>query len=424
MVYKAFILYQQGIFVSTKFQKIILFFTIKMETIQQNRRIESIDLLRGIVIIIMTLDHVRDFFHADAYLFDPTDLSKTNPLLFLTRIITHYCAPIFIFLAGTSAYQVGQKKGISGLSSYLLKRGIWLIILELTVMNIAWFFNPNFGIISFQVIGAIGLSMVLLSAIVYLPMPWIIAGSLIMIFGHNLLDGITIKEDNFQAFIWSLIHQQRMFNWIPDHVIYIGYPVVPWVGVMALGYAFGVIYTAKFKAEERRKILLTYGWLSIVLFIIIRSTNLYGDTRLWDTHASGINLLLSFINVSKYPPSLLYILLTIGPALLLLAFLENAKGVFWNKILVYGKVSMFYYILHIYIIHTLAMLAASLTGFGADAMVLNTWVYMSPRLQGYGFSLSFVYLLWIVIVVATYPICRWYGAYKNRHQGYWWLSYV
>ncbi|MEA5260071.1 hypothetical protein VB264_19900 [Arcicella aquatica] len=193
---------------------------------------------------------------------------------------------------------------------------------------------------------------------------------------------------------------------------------------MALGYVFGVIYTSKFKAEARRKILLTYGWLSIVLFIIIRSTNLYGDTRLWDTQASGINLLLSFINVSKYPPSLLYILLTIGPALLLLAFLENAKGVFWNKILVYGKVSMFYYILHIYVIHTLAMLAASLTGFGADAMVLDTWVYMSPRLQGYGFSLSFVYLLWIVIVVATYPICRWYGAYKQKNQRYWWLSYV
>ncbi len=395
-----------------------------MESLPQTKRIESIDLLRGLVIIIMTLDHVRDFFHADAYLFDPTDLAKTYPTLFLTRIITHYCAPIFILLAGTSAYQVGQKKGIEALATYLLKRGIGLIVLELTVLNIGWFFNIRFGIISFQVIGAIGLSMIVLSRMVYWPIKWILAIALLMIFGHNLLDTITINDNSFLAFVWAVLHQQRIFDWIPKHIIFIGYPIIPWVGVMALGYVLGKLYTKQYQAQQRQTLLKKIGWGTIILFVIIRATNLYGDTRLWETQGSVIMTALSFVNVSKYPPSLLYLLLTLGPAFLALAYLEKVTHTIWNKVLVYGRVSMFYYILHVYVIHILAAIAASMTGFGADAMVLNTWVYMSPHLQGYGFGLWAVYLIWIVVVVGLYPLCQWYGAYKRNHSAYWWLSYV
>lgn len=385
-------------------------------------RVESIDLLRGLIMIIMALDHVRDYFHADALVYSPTDLTQTTPLLFFTRWITHFCAPIFMFLSGTSAYLVGIRKGKNALARFLFTRGLWLIFLEMTVINFAWYFNVTFPVVDFIVIWALGISMIFLAALIYLPISVILVISLVMIFGHNLLDPIRVPGDGSDAIGWSLLHQQNIY-FIGHFTLFVGYPMIPWIGVMSLGYCLGTLYTKVFPAAKRKKWLMIAGLSAIALFIIIRYINRYGDSFNWSSQKSTVFTFLSFLNVSKYPPSLLYLLMTLGPALVFLSLTENSRSWISEKIKVIGRVPMFYYLLHLYIIHIIALFATYFCGHTPGDMVLTAWIEFEPKLKGYGFSLSVVYLVWASIVVMLYFLCKWYDRYKRTHQQ-WWLSYL
>jgi uncharacterized membrane protein len=385
-------------------------------------RVESIDLLRGLIMIIMALDHVRDYIHADALVYSPTDLTQTTPLLFFTRWITHFCAPIFMFLSGTSAYLVGIRKGRNALARFLLTRGLWLIFLEMTVINFAWYFNVTFPVVNFIVIWALGISMIFLAALVYLRIPVILVISLVMIFGHNLLDSIQVPGDGSHAIGWSFLHQQNIY--FKGHfTLFIGYPIIPWIGVMSLGYCLGTLYSNAFSAAKRKRWLMGFGLAAIVLFIIIRYINQYGDSFHWSHQKSAVFTLLSFLNVSKYPPSLLYILMTLGPALVFLSLTENSRSWLAERIKVIGRVPMFYYLVHIYIIHIIALFATYFCGHTPNDMVLTAWIDFEPKLNGYGFSLGVAYLVWASLVIILYFLCRWYDRYKRTHK-HWWLSYL
>ena len=396
-----------------------------LQPLSQNRkRIASVDLLRGTVMIIMALDHVRDYFHSGAYLFSPLDLDKTNVALFFTRWITHFCAPIFMFLAGTSAFLIGQRKTKKELSLFLLKRGIWLVLLEFVLFDFEWNFDITFTNIYFIVIWALGISMIVLSVLIHLPRKWILLTGLIIIAGHNLLDSIHVPGNTLKAFGWSLLHDQQFFSWQGKNVL-VGYPILPWIGIMALGYCLGSLYTASFSAERREKILLTLGFAAIVLFILLRLSNFYGDPVHWSQQPSPVFTFLSFLNVNKYPPSLLYILITLGAALLFLAVTENANSGASRIISVYGRVPMFYYIVHIFIIHLTTMIATPLfTDFSWKIWILKEPLWFTKSLKGYCYSLGVVYLVWIAVVISVYPLCKWYDRYKTNHKEKWWLSYL
>ena len=386
-------------------------------------RISSIDLLRGTVMIIMALDHVRDYFHADAFLYDPLDLAKTSPLLFFTRWITHFCAPVFVFLAGTSAFLSGQKKTKKDLSFFLLTRGLWLILLELTVINFGWAFNWHFPMVPLIVIWALGISMIALAVFVHLPKQVILAIGIILVVGHNALDGVTVAEPGPGKFLWSVLHEPGVHTFAGKN-IFVGYPIMPWIGLMALGYCFGQLYTPRFDTQRRKRILIIMGVSLISLFIILRATNVYGDASLWSSQSSPLYTFFSFIRTTKYPPSLLYILMTIGPALLFLAFTERPLGKLGKIVSVYGRVPFFYYVLHIYIIHLLALVAAEFSHNDWTDMIVSFWVNFDPQLQGYGFELWVTYVIWIALVIGLYPLCRWFDRYKTNNRDKKWLSYL
>ena len=386
-------------------------------------RIESIDLLRGLVMILMALDHVRDYFHADAFMYNPVDISKTDGLVFFTRWITHFCAPVFVFLAGTSAFLVGSRRGKGELSAFLLKRGLWLIVLEVTVVNFAWLFNIHFQLILCTVIWALGIGMISLAAFIHLPLRAIIVVGFLLIVGHNALDAVHVAGEGADAVGWALLHEARGFSF-PAFFLYIGYPVIPWIGIMLLGYSLGTQFQAGADANKRHRLLVTAGIAAIVLFVVLRWTNAYGDPVSWTTQADGVHTFLSFMNVAKYPPSLLYILATLGPAMLFLAFAEKYNGRLAQYMIALGRVPMFYYILHLYLIHLLAVAAALATGYDVSDMIFSTWVTDSANLKGYGFSLGVTYLVWIGVVLALFPLCLWYDRYKSTHRNQWWLSYL
>lgn len=388
-------------------------------------RIASIDLLRGLIMIIMALDHVRDYFHADAFLYDPTDLSKTSPALFFTRWITHFCAPLFMFLSGISAYISGERKSKKELAGFLLKRGVWLILLELTVVHWAWYFNFLGKGADLTVIWALGISMVFLAGLIYLPYWAIFTIGIVMVAGHNLLDNIHVPGNSWAGFGWAFLHEQRPFEF-NGFLLLVGYPIIPWVGVMALGYCLGKVFGKGYPAPQRKKLLLTLGLGLIALFIIIRAINVYGDAHTWSTQASPVYTFLSFLNTTKYPPSLLYLLMTIGPALVFLSLFERTPGRLGEKVVIIGRVPMFYYILHLYLIHLLAMFATSFSGHQWGDMILNNalWTGRVAQLEGYGFSLGITYLVWVLVVVLLYPLCKWYDQYKRSHRDQWWLSYL
>ena len=388
-------------------------------------RIESIDLLRGFAIVIMALDHVRDYFHADYFLFDPTDMQQTNGALFFTRWITNFCAPVFLFLAGTSAFLIGERKTKRQLSAFLLKRGLWLMLLETVVINFAWSFNPTYPMFRLQVIWALGLSMVFMSALVYLPYKVILALGLIILFGHNLLDNIHATGNTLPDFLWGQLHERKRFA-IGNRIIATGYPILPWLGIMALGYCFGAFYTKKVEAAFRKKYLVTLGVVAIALFIVLRGINRYGDMSPWMMQRTTILTICSFFNASKYPPSLMYTLMTLGPALIVLAFIEKPLNKLGKIIIVFGRVPLFFYILHLFLIHALATVAVVLSGRPWTDMIsiTNLNARDSPWLKGYGFNLGQTYLVWLLVVVLLYPLCKWYDRYKTNHKEKWWLSYL
>jgi uncharacterized membrane protein len=386
-------------------------------------RIQSIDLLRGIVMIIMALDHVRDYFHADAFLYNPLDLNQTSPALFFTRWITHFCAPIFVFLAGTSAFLVGTRKGKKELSLFLLKRGIWLVVLEFTLINFAWFFNVEFSLIAMTVIWALGAGMIILAGVIHLPFKVILIAGLAIVLGHNLLDPIRSTSSDAASIGWSILHEFKGYPF-ESFFLFIGYPILPWTAIMMLGYCFGSLYQNSYQTERRTKLLMQLGVGMIVAFVMIRAINVYGDPSLWSVRQNTINTILSFLNVTKYPPSLLYVLVTLGPAMIFLSVSEKYLGRISQYVISLGRVPMFYYILHLYLIHIIAVVAAWMTGYTLDDMIFNTWVTDSPNLKGYGFSLGITYLVWIGVVITLFPLCLWYDRYKSSHREKWWLSYL
>lgn len=386
----------------------------------KSKRIHSIDLLRGTVMIIMALDHVRDYFHAGTFLFDPTDLSRTDVPLFFTRLITHFCAPVFTFLAGASAFLNGTKKTKKELSFFLFTRGLWLVLAEMGIVTLGWSFNPAYPVLILQVIWALGVSMMVLGALIFLPQTVLLITGLAIIAGHNLLDA---PPSPSTSFLMAALHERHFFPTKPISVM-LGYPVLPWIGIMLTGYGFGRLYLPTFDADKRRKILIALGLGAIALFTIIRFINVYGDPHPWSSQKTAVFTFMSFLNTTKYPPSLLYTLMTLGPAMLFLAFSEKPLNRFTEKLVIFGRVPMFFYLLHIYLIHTLAVIAAALSGYKWSDMVLTGWVSANEQLKGYGYSLAFVYAIWIIIIVAVYPLCRWYDNYKRVNREKWWLSYI
>ena len=385
-----------------------------------SNRIQSLDLLKGLVMIVMALDHTRDYFHAAAFYFNPTDPYFTTWPIFLTRWITHYCAPIFCFLAGISAFLVGRKKNTRELSSFLLKRGIWLIIVQMILVNFAWTFDVYFRYNELSVIWSLGISMIVLAALVHWSKTAILVFSILVIFGHNLLDSVHFENNSW----WAILHESGPIRFSREYVLYVAYPLIPWMAVMSLGYYFGALYDKQVPVIVRKKTLTIIGISCIALFIILRWSNLYGDLSTWENYNSASKTLMSFLAVTKYPPSLTFLLMTLGPSFLLLANAENLRGWIVNFFSTFGRVPFFYYIIHLYLIHFLAGIVARLTGYGWHMMVLPDWVTDVPLLKGYGFRLWGVYFIWIIVIGLLYPLCRWFDAYKLNHKEKWWLSYL
>jgi uncharacterized membrane protein len=386
----------------------------------QKTRIETIDLLKGLAMVIMALDHIRDYFHYSAFMFDPADPTQSTLPIFLTRWITHFCAPAFSLLAGISAFMVGKRKTKKELSAYLIKRGIWLIFIEVSIIAFSWFFDIHFGTIVLGVIWSLGVSMLVLAGLIYLRMLSILVFSLVLILGHNLLDNIHFPT----SIMWSMFHDFNMFTLGGSTQLLVGYPVIPWIAVMALGYYFGAFYEKSYDPAKRKKLFNWIGSIALLLFVILRYTNFYGDPKPFVHFGTTAQDLISFLNPTKYPPSLLYLLMTLGAAFLFLANTEKLKGRVVQFFCTFGRVPFFYYILHLYLIHIIAIVFAQLTGFGWEKMILPTWVSMVPGLKGYGVSLGFVYLIWAGIIFALYPLCKKYDVYKQAHKEKWWLSYL
>ena len=389
-----------------------------------NKRVESIDLLRGLVMIIMALDHTRDYFHNSAFLFNPEDLAQTNTILFLTRWVTHFCAPVFVLLAGCSAYLYGIKRSRKQLAFFLLTRGIWLVVAELFIISLFRTFNPTYHFFNLQVIWAIGISMIVLSGLIYLKQRYVLLVGIVLVATHNLLDNTHIPGSNALSIFWSFLHEPSYFT-IGHSVFHIHYPVLPWIGIMAIGYCLGSLYARDYDPVSRKRILLILGLGAISLFVILRSGNLYGDAAVWATQRNAVYSILSFLNVTKYPPSLLYILITLGPALIFLSLTEQPLTLIKKKIAVFGRVPMFYYLAHILLIHFFAVAGAVLSGYKWSDMVLTSMVQRQPELKGYGFNLAIVYIIWIVLVLILYPLCTWFDRYKRANQSTKpWLSYL
>ena len=389
----------------------------------RKNRIESIDFLRGLVMIIMALDHVRDYFFFGSFTSNPSDLATTTPLLFYTRIITHYCAPVFILLTGTSAYLYGAKKNKRDLSKFLFTRGIWLIFLELVVNNFVWYFDPSYSLIVLQVIWAIGFGMLFLSGVIYLSNKIICMIGLAIICLHNLFDIFIFEGQSLDSIIWYFLHQQAIIE-ISDHTSLIfGYPIIPWIGLMAIGYILGSLFT-DYQAKERAALLMKYGLYAIGAFLILRLTNFYGEPNPFSLQNSITYSIMSFFNTTKYPPSLLYILMTIGPSLLLLSVIEKYKNKVTDFFIVFGRVPLFYYFIHILIIHMLAIILLVLTNKDYSIM-FNMTPYLpgQNQLVEYGYPLWVVYVVWFIVILILYPLCYKYMKYKSNSKK-WWLSYL
>ena len=402
------------------------------------RRIDSIDVLRGIVMVIMMLDHTRDYVHSGALLFDPLDLFRTTVWVFLTRWITHYCAPVFVFLAGTGAYlHLTRGKSKKELSRFLITRGLWLIILEVTVVRLLVTFSVDPKLLFFlQVIWVIGVSMIVLAALIHLPLKVVAGFGLVMIALHNLLDrfpaepwrGPGTPVPSWGAKLWTVLHQQAFFpvgSTFPSPIVAVLYPLIPWIGVMAVGYAFGALY--KMDVERRRKLLLYIGGACILLFCSIRALDVYGDPQHWQKQKNVIFTILSFINTTKYPPSLDFLLMTLGPAILALALFEMAGGSrpngSWirNFFVTFGRVPLFFYMLQWFTAHTMALVLFISFGKPWKWLVKTPvdWQYQ----PGMGFNLIVVYACWIGGVLLLFPVCRWFARVKARRRD-WWLSYL
>jgi uncharacterized membrane protein len=389
------------------------------------RRIDCIDCVRGVVMVLMVLDHVKGNF--SNIHFDATDLAETTPGFFLTRWITHFCAPTFVFLTGTGAYLHGLRCSSRGqLARFLLSRGMWLIFLEFTVVRFSWFVNIDYAFTVAQVIWAIGCSLVVLAALVFLPTWAVTAFGVAMVALHNLLDGVSSADFGRFAWVWKILHTGEFIEFAPGHVVAPLYPLVPWVGVLACGYGFGSIMGLE--PARRRKTLLAFGMALCVAFVALRYTNWYGDRASdqpvhagpWSVRSSPLFTAFSFVNCQKYPPSLCFLLMTLGPAIVLLALVDREPGAIERAFIVFGRVPLFFYLLHFYLIKLLSILFAYLRYARADWLVGENRPEPPPD---NGYDLWVVYLLWIGVVAMLFPLCYWFARVKQRSRSVW-LSYL
>ena len=384
-------------------------------------RIGSIDLLRGLIMLIMALDHARDFFHLHTP--DPTDLTTTTPVLFFTRWITHFCAALFVFLSGISVNLAGGRRTKGQLSMFLIKRGIWLVVIEFVLITFAFTLNPLYQMLIFQVIWVIGVSMIILGLLIWLPLPAIAVIAGLLFFGHDILDFVKLPDAGAAGFLWKLFFTGSFsfFQVGQSHAILIVYALLPWTGVMLAGYVMGQIYRPAFDPARRKKILFISGITLVLLFLVLRAFNIYGDPAPWTTQKTVVLSVLSFFNVSKYPPSLLYLCMTIGPGLLLLSVTEKADNRLARIFIVYGNVPLFYYVLHFYVLRVFNIIVFFLQGYGMKNIAGPGQGVFHPA--EYGLNLFGVYIVWLVAIAVLYMPCRWYGNYKRTHRQ-WWLSYV
>jgi len=385
-------------------------------------RIESIDLLRGLIMLIMALDHSRDFFHAFGT--DPSDLATTSPILFFTRWITHFCAALFVFLSGVSVYLAGTRRTKKELSIFLIKRGFWLIAIEFILITFAITLDPLYHILIFQVIWVIGVSMILLGLLIWLPIPVIAVIAALLFFGHDLLHYVKLPETGTASFFWKIFFTAFGF-FAPvgqGHALLILYAILPWTGVMLSGYITGQLYSASYDAEKRKKILFTAGIMLTLLFVFLRYFNIYGDPSPWKVQRSIALSMISFFNVSKYPPSLMYLCMTIGPGLLLLQAVEKVKNRFTNFLVIFGTVPFFYYVLHFYLLRCLGVLIFMIQGYGSESIITPNSI-MLFRPESFAFNLFGVYMIWLLVIAILYLPCKWFSNYKKTHRQ-WWLSYL
>jgi len=378
--------------------------------------------------VLMAIDHTRDFIHVGAMSFSPEDLTRTTPVLFLTRWITHICAPSFMFLAGTGAFLRFARDGSEpALSRFLWTRGVWLIVLELTVMRLGMNFSigpPNPLLLI--VLTALGMSMIALAALIHLPRPLLLTVSLAVIALHNTLDGIRASQFGAFAPVWNLLHQQGAFT-LGRMTIVVAYPVLPWIAVMALGFWFGPVLLLE--PARRQRAILVAGAAMTAGFVALRLLNMYGDPSPWSHQRSALFTILSFLRTTKYPPSLQFLLMTLGPALISLALFDRTRARWVDRVAVIGRVPMFFYVVHFWLIHVVAStLALVRYGRASFAFLLHPLPSMggAPSLfpSGFGYPLWAAYLVWIGVVAAMYPLCRWFADLKSRRRDEWWVSYV
>jgi uncharacterized membrane protein len=392
-------------------------------TLAKPYRIESIDLLRGIVMVIMALDHTRDFFHIHALTGDPLDAATTNPILFFTRWVTHFCAPCFVFLSGLSAWLQGQRKTPGVLQRFLITRGLWLVLVDLVLMSLALTADLHYGLLVLETLWSIGISMFILGLLLKLPFRILLAIGLVIVFGHNLLDFAEVNLAGKLPVWWSIMHKPTITPLWQGHSLFVLYPFLPWTGLMILGYCSGKIFTGM-EARKSQRLLLMLGVGSVAIFIILRTINIYGDPLRWAQQQTTLRTFFSFMNVQKYPPSLLFLCVTIGPALIFLSMVKNTRSRLAKVISVYGRVPLFYFVVHFIILHVAQVITYLSRGHSVvEGMTGVPGLPFKFAMPGEGYSLGIVYLIWISIVILMYPLCKWYDSYKLNHKEKWWLSY-
>jgi len=386
------------------------------------KRIDSIDFTRGLVMIIMALDHVRDLMHTTALTQDPTNLETTTAGLFLTRWITHLCAPTFVFLSGTSVFiSLKNNPDIEAGRKFLISRGLWLILLEFTVITLGLWADIKFRMMVFQVIGAIGLGLICLSFMLKLSAKTIGIIGLTIILGHNLLQGVSFNDNIPLRVFWAFLFRLDVFPVTPNFTFAVLYPFIPWFGIMLTGYACGQLFLLEEK--KRRRTLLLTGLSVLAFFVILRFANFYGDPIPWKSQKSPLFTFLSFISIFKYPPSLLYTSLTLGIMFLTLAAADGVRNRFVSIVSVYGKVPLFYYILHWYLIHSLMFLLIFYQGFSWEELPFGAFQFGRPPAKS-GVELPYIYMIWAFVVITLYPLCKWYNGYKAAHREKKWLRYI
>jgi len=372
--------------------------------------------------MIMALDHTRDFLHVNPVTQDPTNLATTTPVLFFTRWVTHFCAPVFVFLSGLSAYlSFKSQADEKATRRFLLSRGIWLVVLEFTVVNFGLWFDIYFRTLIFEVIATIGCGFIILSFLYRIPPKILGITGVVLIFGLGLLSSVMLPDKPVLQFFGSLLMGPGVFPLAPNHMLIIAYPILPWLGIMLAGFGCGPLF--ELPAGIRRKIFLRMGLAALLLFVMLRYSNIYGNPTPWTVQKNAVFTILSFINYSKYPPSLLFDLATLGCLLLLLAAAEGRKNRFMDIATVYGKTPLFYFLLHMYVIHLAMLIMVLCQGFHPADLVFGPFKFGRPA-SGSGITLPYVYAVWLGVVALMYPLCKWYGRYKAGHPEKKWLRYL